>query len=126
MWCQLASAAALLGNLLLARKSWDQALCCNDSYWPAIEGLSTVLFALEDFYGRSMNITLHGSDNSVCSAFSLPSCYIKRFKTRTKLPKRYVKFRSENVLCLYYSHTHVYYNCCFIQHKCLYNRFSLL
>ena len=56
MWCQLASAAALLGNLLLARKSWDQALCCNDSYWPAIEGLSTVLFALEDFYGRPSRV----------------------------------------------------------------------
>ena len=52
MWCQLASAAALLGNLLLSRKSWEQALCCNGHYWPAIEGLCTVLFALEDFYGK--------------------------------------------------------------------------
>ena len=53
MWCQLASAAALLGNLLLARKSWEQALCCNDHYWPALEGLCIVLFALEDFYGKA-------------------------------------------------------------------------
>ena len=58
MWCQLASTASLLGNLLLARKSWEQALTCNDCYWPALEGLCTVLFALKDFYGKSIVINI--------------------------------------------------------------------
>ena len=58
MWCQLASAAASLGNLLLARKSWEQALCCNDRYWPALEGLCTVLFALEDFYCKPISVNI--------------------------------------------------------------------
>ena len=51
LWCQMASSAVLLGNLLLARKAFEQALRCNESYWPAIEGLSSVLFALEDYRG---------------------------------------------------------------------------
>ena len=52
MWCQLASAASLLGNLLLARKSLEHALSCNEQYWPALESLCTVLFALGDFHGK--------------------------------------------------------------------------
>ena len=49
VWCQLASMASQLGNLLLTRKSLEQALTCHSSYWPAIEGLCTVLYALGDF-----------------------------------------------------------------------------
>jgi len=51
MWCQLASVAVLLGNLLMARTALEQALHCNERYWPAIESLCTVLFALQDFTG---------------------------------------------------------------------------
>lgn len=49
VWCQLASMASSLGNLLLARKALEQALCCHSDYWPAIESLCTVLLALGDF-----------------------------------------------------------------------------
>lgn len=54
VWNQLASMGSLLGNLLLARKSLEQALCCHPSYWPAIENLCTVLYALGDFSGVSV------------------------------------------------------------------------
>ena len=47
----MASSAVSLGNLLLARKAFEQALRCNEGYWPAIEGLSGVLFALDDYRG---------------------------------------------------------------------------
>eukprot|EP00731_Ephydatia_muelleri_P016867 Em0009g1291a len=49
LWCQMASSAVSLGNLLLARKAFEQALRRNEGYWPAIEGLSGVLFALDDY-----------------------------------------------------------------------------
>ena len=47
----MASSAVSLGNLLLARKAFEQALRRNEGYWPAIEGLSGVLFALDDYRG---------------------------------------------------------------------------
>lgn len=51
MWCQLGSMGSQLGNLLLARKALEQALTCHQSYWPAIESLCTVLYALGDYSG---------------------------------------------------------------------------
>ena len=51
VWCQLAAMGSLLGNLLLARKALEQAIACHASYWPALESLATVLFALGDYRG---------------------------------------------------------------------------
>ena len=52
VWSQLASLASSLGNLLLARKALECALCCQANHWPAIENLCTVLFALQDYTGQ--------------------------------------------------------------------------
>ncbi len=51
VWCQLAAMGSSLGNLLLARKSLEQAVTCHSSHWPALEGLASVLFALGDYSG---------------------------------------------------------------------------
>ena len=51
MWYQLGLTACCVGDLLLARGAFEQALSCNHSYWPAINQLCTVLMALEDYNG---------------------------------------------------------------------------
>ena len=68
VWFQLAQASCNLGNLLLGRTALEevgsvqicmhtvreclmQARKCHTLYWPVIDLLSTVLFALEDYTG---------------------------------------------------------------------------
>ena len=104
MRCQLASAASLLGNLLLARKSWEQALCYNDHYWSALEGLCTVLFTLEDFYGKVYlyHVRERRYANYFLFLFSLPPCYLQRIKIGTKLSKRWIFHLLYTVSCEYF------------------------
>lgn len=75
VWCQLASMASLLGNLLLARKSLEQALTCHPSYWPAIEDLCSVLYALGDYSGTYMFMQVMADRMSFRSSQnSMPAC----------------------------------------------------
>ena len=39
-------------HLKVKVRNLSQALYCNEQYWPAIESLCTVLFALQDFTGN--------------------------------------------------------------------------
>ena len=45
----------------LHERNLSQALYCNERYWPAIESLCTVLFALQDFTGNKKKDTLEYS-----------------------------------------------------------------
>lgn len=71
VWYQLSSMGSLLGNLLLARKALEQALCCQPNYWPALESLCTVLYALGDYSGicggKVSELPLDGSSLTVCN-----------------------------------------------------------
>lgn len=62
---------SLLGNLLLARQALEQALCCQPNYWPALESMATVLYALGDFTGTGCKVAC---DDTSRSSLSLVAC----------------------------------------------------